>query len=377
MAAPEIRVDQLTGARVLIAPGRSERPDQFAERPWHRHGPDGCPFCEGNEAATPPEVAADRPGGSAPDGPGWVTRTVPNLYPALARPDEGAAGAGGAGNGTVGPGWSSGPGGQAAGGVAGAGAGSAFASPADPLLSSTRGVEPDMFASRPAVGAHEVIVNAPAHLVSIGQLDEAALAAAVESWRERMRAHQDAAWVQLILNQGPDAGSSIEHSHAQLGALNFVPAAVARERERFGSYRERTAGASLLGEILREEIRRSERLVAIDEEVALICPWASRFPYEMRIVPRRPTARFEQDEGGAGMLGRAVRALAKLFGEEPQLNLWVKTAPRGVEHFHWHLDLIPRIEPTSAFEIATGVDINMIAPERAATELREAIDPEA
>lgn len=377
MPAPEIRVDQLTGTRVLIAPGRSARPDQFAERPWHHHGSEGCPFCEGNEDKTPPELAADRPSGGDPDGPGWITRTVPNLYPAISTPEEAAsAGVEDGGPAAVRNAGSAGGvgGGQAAGGVAGAGAGSAFASPADPLLSSTRGVEPDMFASRPAIGAHEVIVNAPGHLASIGQLDEASLAAAVAAWRERMRAHDDAAWVQLILNQGPDAGASIEHTHAQLGAMNFVPAAVARERERFGSYRERTAGASLLGEILREEIRRSDRLVAIDEEVALICPWASRFPWEMRIIPRRPTARFEEDEGGASMLGRAVRALAKLFGGEPQLNLWVKTAPRGVEHFHWHLDLIPRIEPTSAFEIATGVDINMVGPERSAADLREAMD---
>lgn len=374
MAAPEIRVDQLTGSRVLIAPGRAERPDQFAERPWHRHGPEGCPFCEGNEAATPPEIAADRPGGGAPDGPGWVTRTVPNLYPAVAPPEEDAAPAAAGGLAAALPGSAPGGAGAAAGGVAGAGAGSAFASPADPLLSTTRGSEPDMFASRPAVGAHEVIVNAPGHVASLGRLDQAALAAAVAAWRERMRAHEDAAWVQLILNQGPDAGASIEHTHAQLGAMSFVPAAVARERERVGAYRERTAGASLLGEILREEIRRSDRLVAIDEEVALICPWASRFPWELRIVPRRPTARFEQDEGGAAMLGRAVRALAALFGEEPQLNLWVKTAPRGIEHFHWHLDLIPRVEPTSAFEIATGVDINIVPPERAAADLRAVIE---
>ncbi|MDQ2621975.1 MAG: galactose-1-phosphate uridylyltransferase, partial [Actinomycetota bacterium] len=75
MATPEIRVDQLTGTRVLIAPGRAARPDQFADRPWHHNGSDGCPFCEGNESATPPEIAADRPGGGSPDGPGWATRT--------------------------------------------------------------------------------------------------------------------------------------------------------------------------------------------------------------------------------------------------------------------------------------------------------------
>ncbi|MBN8866621.1 MAG: hypothetical protein J0H98_03610 [Solirubrobacterales bacterium] len=364
MSSPEIRIDQLSGGRVLIAPGRAERPDDFNPEPWSPSGHEGCPFCEGNEAATPPEVEADRPDGGPADGPGWRTRTVPNLYPAVSPVEEPA------------------PepvleGGRPAGGRAASGsgsaAGSAFASSADPLLASGRGSEPDMFASRPAVGAHEVIVNASGHVASLADLDPEGLAAAVSMWRSRMRAHADAAYVQLILNQGPDSGASLEHSHAQLGAMEFVPPAVARERERVGAYRERTAGASLLGEILREEIRRSDRLVAIDDEVALICPWASRHPYEMRLVPRRPTARFEEDEGGVAMLGRAVGALTELFGDPCQLNLWVRTAPRGVEHFHWHLDLIPRLEPASAFEMATAVDINIVTPERAAEALRAVI----
>lgn len=347
MASPEIRIDQLTGTRVLIAPGRAERPDQFGLGEWHPHGPDDCPFCEGSEGKTPEEVDADRPDGSAPNGPGWLTRTVPNLYPALAP--------------------------EAEAGDDGDTAAGAFASTSDPLLASARSAEPDMFAHRPAIGAHEVVINSPRHIASITELDRAELATAVAAWRRRMRAHADAAYVQLVLNQGPDSGASIEHSHTQIGAMSFVPAAVARERERFNSYRERTAGASLLGEVLREEIRRGDRLVAIDDEVALICPWASRHPFEMRIVPRRPQPSFEKDEGGATMLGRAAAALAELFGAPPQLNLWVKTAPRGVEHFHWHLDLIPRLEPASAFEMATGVNINITAPETAAASLREAI----
>ncbi len=355
MRAPEVRIDQLTGGRVLVAPGRAERPDDFNPLEWHPAGREGCPFCEGNEAATPPELEADRPDGGAANGPGWVTRTVPNLYPAVTPREDG----------------SSAPARLVA-DRAGAES-SAFSSPADPLLASGRGSEPDMFASRPAHGSHEVIVNAPGHVASLAGLDEAALAAAVSAWRSRMRANADAAYVQLILNQGPDSGASLEHTHAQLGAMEFVPPAVARERERVGAYRERTAGASLLGEILREEMRRGDRLVAIDEEVALICPWASRHPYEMRLIPRRPTARFEEDEGGAEMLGRAVRALTSLFGDPCQLNLWVRTAPRGIEHFHWHLDLIPRLEPASAFEMATGVDINIVSPETAAETLRNVI----
>lgn len=356
MATPEIRIDQLTGGRVLVAPGRAERPDDFTPGTWHPAGHDGCPFCEGHEARTPPEVEADRPAGGETDGPGWVTRSVPNLYPAVT-PREGGEPAGS----------------RKVPDRAGTES-SAYSSPADPLLASGRGSEPDMFASRPAHGAHEVVINSPFHLASLAELEDESLAAAVAAWRSRMRAHQKAAYVQLILNQGPDSGASLEHSHAQVGAMEFVPPVVARERERVGAYRERTAGASLLGEILREEIRRGERLIAIDEEVALVCPWASRHPYEMRLIPRRPTARFEEDEGGVAMLGRAVRALTSLFGNPCQLNLWVRTAPRGVEHFHWHLDLIPRLEPASAFEMATGVDINIVSPEAAAETLRGAID---
>ena len=346
MDTPEIRIDQLTGSRVLVTPDRSHRPDDFSSRSWIPGDGDGCPFCEGAEATTPPEVDADRPEGSDPDGPGWRTRAFPNLFPALV-PEEGSK--------------------------AEAGAQSAFAASGDPLLASARGSDPDHFSARPANGHLEVVVSAPDHIASLTELDEEALAIVVESWRRRMRAHPNAAYVQLILNQGPDSGASLEHSHAQLGAAPFVPAAVARERERFTSYRERTAGASLLEDVLREEIRRGERLVAIDDEVALVCPWASRWPYEMRIVPRRPSARFEEDGTGSAMLHRALGALEGIFGENPQLNLWVRTAPRGVEHFHWHLDLAPRLEPSSSDEMATGVEVNVVPPEAAASKLREAI----
>ncbi len=127
----------------------------------------------------------------------------------------------------------------------------------------------------------------------MAELDEEQFAAAVATWRERMRAHADASYVQLIVNEGGGAGASLEHTHAQLYALPFVPAAVARERERAGAYGERTAGSGLLSDVLVEEVRRRERLVAIDDEAALICPWASRSPSSCgwSRAARRPASR--------------------------------------------------------------------------------------
>ena len=321
-------------------------------------GPESCPFCEGREDRTPPEAYATRPAGGEADTPGWTTRVVPNLYPALA--DDANRGPGNAGPNRAPS--------QSRSGDAGA-----FASVGDPLLESRRSGEPDLFASRPATGVHEVIVNAPQHVTAMAELSEEQFVAAVETWRERMRAHSGAAYVQLIVNEGGGAGASLEHTHAQLYALEFVPAAVARERERVGAYGERTGGGSLLSDVLVEEVRRRERLVAIDEEAALICPWASRSPFELRVVPRTAAASFADDTTGAAMIHTALRLLAKRFGLSPELNLWVRTAPRGAESFHWHVDIAPRLTVKAAFEFATGVDINTYPPERAAVDLRECL----
>lgn len=308
MTGPEVRIDQLTGLRTILAPGRAERPHAFAaSRPEpSARAREECPFCEGQEGRTPLEVWADRPGGGEPNTPGWVARAVPNLYP--------------------------------------------------------------------AVDAHEVIVHGPEHLTSMAELSEERFAQAVAAWRERMRAHPDASCAQLIVNEGPEAGASREHTHAQLYALDFVPVQVARERERFAAYDERSAGGHLLSDVATEEVRRRERLVAVDEEALLVCPWASRGPFELRVIPRRPAPAFEHDgEVGTEMIRTAIRALAELFGAPPQLNLWVRTAPRGAEEFHWHVDLLPRLTVKAGFELSTGVDINVYPPERAAADLRAAL----
>jgi len=327
LSAPELRIDQLSGLPAILAPGRADRPHGFGGRAEDEKGAEGCPFCEGGEGKTPPEVYAVRPSGGEADSAGWTSRVVPNLYPAL------------------------GEGGD------------------EPRADSN----PELFASRPAVGAHEVLVNAPEHVTAMAALSEERFVGAIATWRERMRAHADAAHVQVVVNEGAGAGASLPHTHAQLYALPFVPAAVARERERAGAYAERTAGGELLGDVLVEEVRRRERLVAIDDEAALICPWASRSPYELRIVPRRAAASFAEDEGGAAMIRTAMRLLAERFGGPPELNLWVATAPRGADSFCWHVDIAPRLSVKAGFELGTGVDINVYPPERAAADLRECL----
>jgi len=253
---PELRIDPLSGLRVIVAEDRSSRPGGgFAVSPEPAIDPATDPFLEGHEALTPPEIHAVRPGSSAADGPGWSVRVVPNKYPALAA-HSGAS--------------------VRDGGVA-----------ADPLAAGHG--EPDLFAAAPAAGAHEVIVNAPEAVGSLHALGPERLGAAMEVWRERMAAHAAAACVHLSVNEGRSAGASLPHTHAQLYALGFVPAAIARERERFTAYSERTHGRNLLADLVQQEVRMGTRIVAVDAEAVAMCPFASRVPFQVQIVPRRPS----------------------------------------------------------------------------------------
>ena len=147
---------------------------------------------------------------------------------------------------------------------------------------------------------------------------------------------------------------------------------MARERERFGAYATRTMGGNLLGDLVQEEVRLRERLVAVDDEAVLMAPYGARLPFQLMIAPRRPQPRFEEDgPTGAALLHDALGRLARRLDASPPLNMWVRTAPRGAEHFCWRIDIVPRLTHLAGLELGAGVHLNTVAPETAAAELRD------
>jgi UDPglucose--hexose-1-phosphate uridylyltransferase len=329
---PEIRIDPLSGHRTIVAGERSRRPGGAPRcEPPESIDVERDPFAEGHEDRTPPELYAVRPGGGPADSPGWTVRVVPNLYPAL------------------------------------------LPEAAEPEGDHRGEDVSELFVARAAIGAHEVIVNGPQPVLSLAELPREQVAVAVEVWRERMRAHHaESAYVQLIVNERREGGASLPHTHAQLYALHFVPAEVARERERAGAYTARTMGHTLLEDVIAEEVRLGRRIVAIDDEAVLLAPYASRLPFQLMLAPRRPCARFDTDGVGAALLHDGLCRLARLLGSSPPLNLWVRTAPRGVEQFCWRIDIAPRLTHLAGLELATGLSLNILAPEHAASLLRDA-----
>ncbi len=353
-------MDPLSGYKTIVAGERSRRPGGEPRCPAPTPiDPATDPFAEGHEDRTPPELYAVRPGGGGANTPGWTVRVVPNLYPALTSEGSDQPRDPSLDRQHV----------------------STAGQPRDPnrdrqrasMPDQPRDPRPDLFTALPARGAHEVIVNGPQPVMSLAELPPAQVAAAMEVWRARMRAHAECECVQLIVNERREAGASLPHTHAQLYALDFVPADVARERERAGAYATRTMGGDLLGDLVAEEVRRGERVVAIDEEAVLLAPYASRVPYQLMLAPRRPRARFEEEGAiGAALLHDGLRRLTHHLGSSPPLNLWVRTAPRGAERFCWRIDVLPRLTHLAGLELSTGVNLNIVAPEDAAAHLREA-----
>jgi UDPglucose--hexose-1-phosphate uridylyltransferase len=327
---PEVRIDPLTGNKTIVASDRASRPGGgLSATPADPIDEEKDPFLEGHEDQTPPETYAVRANGSVPDQPGWAVRVVPNLYPAL-DPES-----------------------------------------AEPPPFA----KPDLFTASPARGAHEVVINAPQPVTSLAHLQVGQVRAAVDVWRQRMQTHaaDGAAYVHVIVNERREAGASLPHTHAQIYALDFVPASVARERERFGAYAQRTMGGNLLQDLVQEEVKLGDRIVAIDGEAVLMAPYGGRLPFQLMLAPRTPRARFE-DEGptGAALLHEALLRLGRRLGNVPPLNLWVRTAPLGADYFCWRIDIVPRLTHMAGLELGTGVHLNIVAPEQAAAELRTA-----
>ncbi|MBO9534384.1 MAG: hypothetical protein J7513_15535 [Solirubrobacteraceae bacterium] len=328
MSDRELRTCPFGGRRTLVAAGRTSRPGGGHQvGPLEQIDPADDPFLEGHESQTPPEVDADRPPGSAPDGPGWRVRVVPNRYPLVA-PDA--------------------------------------PEPEPEAVTS-------LFSASAAAGAHEVVIQSPRPVVSLSELAADEVERVVAMWQRRLRAHADAPARHLIVNERPAAGASQPHTHAQLLTFPHVPAELARERERAAAYTLQTMGGDLTADLLQEEVRRRERIVAIDDDCVLLAPFASRSAYHLTILPRRAALRIEDQPDGIGgrMVHLALSRLAARFGAPPPLNLWVRTAVAGAERTSWRIELLPALDRPGGVELGAGIDVCTVSPEQAAAELRE------
>jgi len=331
---PELRKDPVVGRWVIISTERSRRPTNFTPT-THEKTSHFCPFCAGNEEKTPPEVYAYRPGGGAPNGPGWKVRVVPNKFPALQI--EGT-----------------------------------LDRRAEGLYDKMNGV-----------GAHEVVIETPSHDQDLADLPVEHLEQVLNAYRERaLDLHRDRRfrYVLIFKNHGAQAGATLEHSHTQLIATPIIPKILQEELDgcrRYFELKERCVFCDIIQQETAENAGR--RIVSTTDRFLVIEPFAPRFPFETWILPRQHDASFHvlSDIGELKDLATALKDTLQRLNralDRPPFNFVIHTAPVSdgdIEYYHWHLEITPTLSRVAGFEIGSGFYINPTPPEDAAQYLRE------
>ncbi len=331
---PELRKDPVVGRWVIISTERSRRPTHFTA-PAHGKTAYACPFCPGSEDRTPPEVYAYRPGHEAPNSPGWQVRVVPNKFPAL----------------------------QIEGSLERRGEG--------------------LYDKMNGIGAHEVVIEGPEHEQDLADLSVEHLHQVLRAYRERLiDLHRDRRfrYVLVFKNHGAQAGATLEHTHTQLIATPIIPLSIQEELNgalRYYELKERCVFCDIIDQETSTENGR--RVVSQSDGFVVIEPFAPRFPFETWILPRQHDDSFQQVESEdefldlAGVLKDTLQRLNRAL-DRPPFNFVIHTAPireGKLEHYHWHIEIMPTLTRVAGFEIGSGFHINPTPPEDAAQYLRE------
>lgn len=336
----EIRYDRLHDTHVIIAPERLHRPDGMDIK--EKAADSTCPFCEGNESMTPPEIFALRSPGTFTNEPGWKTRVIPNLYKAV-------------------------------------------------QIETPNTHHYGLFEYWEGFGAHEIIIDTPAHHTFMRDFSTAEIGAWLQTLRERvadLRRDSRIAYISLFKNEGTMAGSTQPHSHTQIIGLPIIPQAVREQYQRMHEH-YRTTGKALLESIVSQEEDDRLRIIAKQGDFTAFCPYASAYPFEVMISSKKMLGQIDTlcdttVEELAPLLLSILKKLKRQLGCF-DYNLLIATPPlqghifddlvmNSNETNRFSIRILPRIYRQGGFEAGTGIMINPVSPELAAKLLRESRD---
>jgi UDPglucose--hexose-1-phosphate uridylyltransferase len=331
----ELRRDPIIGRWVIVDTDHPNKPEDFE---YEQYVPRGgvCPFCYGNESMTPPEIGSLRDPNTAPNTPGWQVRVVPNKFPAL----------------------------QIEGDL------------------DRRGL--GMYDMSNGIGAHEVLIESPYHNKDISDLlyQEVENIISMSCTRARdLIKDKRLKYIMLFRNYGQAAGASLEHPHTQIVALPMVPKNVMEEikgAQNYFGYRERC----IFCDIIRQEIQEKERVILENKYFLSFCPFVSRFPFEIWIIPKRHAGYFchmppEEIPALASILKDTITRVKKVF-VNLSYNFIIHSSPVNgdgdVEYYHWHIEFMPKLMRVAGFEWGTGFYIDPTPPELAVEYLKAVKD---
>ncbi|NLK63154.1 MAG: galactose-1-phosphate uridylyltransferase [Fusobacteria bacterium] len=333
----ELRKDPVSKRWVIFSEERGNRPNQYDKENEEEHNStediSKCPFCEGKEKKSGDEILAyEKIHNREPNSPGWWVRVLENKFPALT--SKGAT------------------------------------------LKKGVGIYDKMSGN----GRHEIIVETPKHYDNLPDLGENEIEKVIYAYRDRytdIAKDNNIKYILIFKNFGRDAGASLEHSHSQLIATPVIPKKVETELHGAKDY-YRFRDRCVFCDIITQELADNERIIEENELFISFVYYAGRFPYEIWILPKQHSAKFElinkkEVKDLASILKNTLQRVKKLLGN-PHYNFVIHTLPikeNDTFYFHWHIEIMPKLTKVAGFEWGTGFYINPVLPEVGAKYLRE------
>ena len=290
-----------------------------------------CPLCAGNEKMTPPEIMAYRDPATKRDQKGWWIRVIPNEFPALKIEES--------------------------------------------LVRKGEG----LYDKISGVGAHETIIESPEHIQNFYDLSDKNAQDVFWAFRDRLldlKKDPRFEYILIFKNKGEKAGAHLSHSHSNLIALPIIPKRIKEElvgAQKYYKYKKRC----VFCDIIDEELRTEKRIVYQNSDFIAFCPYSSRSPFEVWIMPKKHKSHFcDFEKDTLANIARAMKVVLKNLSRVTggaAYNFILHNSPiksDNLKYYHWHIEIIPRIINIAGFERGSGFYMNPISPEKAAKALK-------
>ena len=338
MAISELRFDLVSKDWVVIAAGRGRRPDTFARKeiPVVESIAVDCPFCQIQTQETAVLVKTKQghitkiKNNQEITKLDWSFVVIPNKYPAFGQAQD----------------------------------------------LNERAIGP--YQIMDGVGFHEVVVYRD-HQRQLADFSIEEVAGFIDVLQQRYLALMDKEFINYISifhNQGKESGASVSHPHSQIIAIPVIDPDLRRSLE--GSQRYFNLNHQCVHcTMMKWDLENGERIIFENDQFVVLVPFASRVSFEMRIYPKEHKSYFEritdqEIRSLAEVLKQALSRLAKKLNN-PAYNFFIHTAPcdsKDYDHYHWHIEILPKTSTWAGFELGTGIEILTIAPEQSAGFLR-------
>ncbi len=330
----EFRRDVVSGDWILISPRRGKRPDELTskERPIRTKEPiTSCPL----EVFLKPNSEGQLVIAAYPDKDQWKVLVVPNKYPAVYSKHD---------------------------------------VPREALPKLVKETEKGPYLVKPGFGAHELIITRD-HDNAFPELSREDAVMVIGSFRDRYLKFlndKEIVYVGMFHNFGSKAGASLYHPHYQILAVSVLPPDIQHSLRGSAHYFEKH-GECVHCEILAWEVKEGKRIIFENEWAVALAPYFSRVPFEVRIFPKKHFPYFEDTPtetlvGITEALQESLRKIKKAL--DPDYNFFIHTAPikdkETYTHYHWHIEILPKLSNYAGFELQTGIEINVVDPDEAA-----------